>query len=91
MSNLDRIIGTYRERSTRLMDALDDVYAVLSVVEGTGSTDQERQTAFNAFYAAFPDYDLSQADLFASIARWRELRTFVQNPVNFVPLTKTRV
>lgn len=91
MSNLDKIIGTYRERSTRLMDALDDVYAVLSLVEGTGSTDQERQTAFNAFYAEFPDYDLSQADLFASITVWRALRTFMQTATNYVPLTKTRV
>lgn len=90
MAKADNLMDEYRRRSTALLDAIHDVHDVLVIVEGIGADDTARAAFFNSFYAEFPNYDLPQADLFASVTKWRELRTFIQTPATYVPLNKTR-
>jgi hypothetical protein len=91
MADIGNVITEYRKRSTKLLDALNDVHDALAVLEGLGADDTARQAAVNAFYAEFPGYDLTKTDLFDSAARWRDLRTWLQTATNFVPLNKTRI
>lgn len=90
MAKIDEQIQEYRKRSTTLLDALNDVHDVLAIMEGLGADDTARQAAVDAFYAEFPTYDLPKADLFASVVKWRDLRTWLQTAANYVPLNKTR-
>lgn len=91
MAQVDHVMEEYRRRSTALLDALNEVHDVLAVVEGTGADDTARAAFFDAFYTEFPSYDLPKSDLFASVVKWRELRTFIQTAATYVPLNKTRL
>lgn len=90
MADLSNVIVEYRKRSTKLLDALNDVHDVLAIIEGLGADDTARQAAVDAFYAEFPTYDLPKTDLFSSVLKWRDLRTWLQTATNYVPLNKTR-
>jgi hypothetical protein len=91
MADIGNVITEYRKRSTKLLDALNDVHDALAVLEGLGADDTARMAAVASFYTQFPDYDLTQTSLFDSAARWRDLRTWLQTATNYVPLNKTRI
>lgn len=90
MAQPEAIMREYRKRSTKLLDALNDVNDVLAVIEGVAADDAGRQDFFTDFFAEFPDYDLNQTTFFNSVVKWRDLRTWLQTAANFVPINLTR-
>ena len=90
MANADVVMQEYRKRSTKLIDALNEVHDVLAVVEGIGADDAARVEFFSDFFAAFPDYDLNQTTFLNSVVKWRELRTWLGTAANYVPINLTR-
>ena len=90
MARADTVIDEYRERSTELLDALNNVHDVLAVIEGLASDDAARQAFFTDFFTNTPDYDLTSTAFFQSVVAWRALRTWLQTAANYVPINATR-
>lgn len=90
MAQAETVMQEYRKRSTKLVDALNDVHDVLAVIEGMGADDAARVAFFADFFAAFPEYDLTQQTFLNSVVKWRELRTWLGTPANYVPINLTR-
>lgn len=90
MARADTVIDEYRERSTELLDALNNVHDVLAVIEGLAATDPERQAFFTGFFNDTPDYDMTLQGFFASVVAWRSLRTWLATAANYVPINATR-
>lgn len=90
MARADTVIDEYRERSTELLDALNNVHDVLAVIEGLADSDAGRQAFFTDFFSNTPGYDMTSAAFFQSVVAWRGLRTWLQTAANYVPLNATR-
>lgn len=90
MARADVAIDEYRERSTKLLDALNEVHDVLAVVEGLAADDAGRIAFFEGFFTNTPDYDMTSTTFFNSVVAWRALRTWLATAANYVPLNASR-
>ncbi len=82
-------LNVFRQRATAFLNQLNDINDVLSVIEGAGATDPERLAFFQAWINAQQGYDITVADLTATVVKLRELRTWVDT--NLPALAKMRI
>jgi len=82
-------LNSFRNRATSLLDRMNDISGVLNIVEGAGTTDNERLAFFGAYIAAQTDYDITVAELTAAVVKLRELKTWFDT--NLPALAKMRI